>query len=170
MEVSNLLDDISDIIGLQIDEGKLAVSSQVEVLDDAQIVITRAYDHRGNSLIHGDNPSFSGFPGVKLRVKYADTADHVTLSPVHGHADKVGGDDIPVGTKCSVRSSAVDEELLAYAPCPCGKGTLRAIFLSEDPTTSAVAAICDVWGCRRSRLVDEWEILSEFVHSESSAA
>jgi len=170
MSGSNPLDDISDIVGLQIDEGKLAVSSQVEVIDDALIVITRAYDHRGNSLITDDNPSFGGFPGVRLRVKWGDNVEDVTLSPIHGHSDKKGGELIPSGTKCSVRSSAVDEELLAYAPCLCGQGTLRAIFLNPDPATSAVAAICDVWGCRRSRIVDEWEILSEFVENESSAA
>lgn len=163
-------DDISDIVGLRIDEDKLAVASQVEVVEDALIVITHAYDHRGNPLIEESGPSFRGFPGVSLRVHWSDCVESVALSPIHGDSSKIGGDRIPSGTKCSVRSSVVDEELLAYAPCPCGRGTLRAIFLNPDPANSAVAAICDVWGCRRSRLVDEWEILSEFVESESSAA
>lgn len=165
METSRLLDDISDIVGLQIDEGKLAVSSQVEVVDEALVVVTRAFDHQGNSLITEDNPTFAGFPGVRVRVRFGDTTEDVTLSPIHGHHSRVGGDNIPVGTKCSVRSSAVNEELLAYAPCQCGLGTLRAIFLNPDPATAGVAAICDVWGCQRSRIVDEWEILSEFVDS-----
>ena len=170
MDAGGYVDDISDIVGLRVDEGKLAVSSQVEVVDDALIVITSAYDHRGNPLIQDTGPSFRGFPGVSLRVRWSGHDASVALSPIHGDSSKIGGDNIPSGTKCSVRSSAVDEELMAYAPCPCGQGTLRAIFLNPDPANSAVAAICDVWGCRRSRLVDEWEILSEFVESESSAA
>jgi hypothetical protein len=142
-------------------------SGEVELVDEAFIVLSQAYCHLGHPLIAEGNPTFQGYPGVKLRVRAGDLAEEVVLSPVHGHHDRVGGDAFGRGVKCSVRCPQCNQELMAYAPCPCGKGTLRAIFLTADPGKAHVAAVCDVWGCQRSRVVDEWEILSVFVYSET---
>lgn len=134
--------------------------------DDAQIVLTEAYCHRGHPLITPDNPTFDGHPGVRVLVRVGEGEQTIVLSPIHGDHRRVGGADLAAGTRCSVRCPTCGEELIGYAPCPCGEGTLRSVFLTPDLREAHVAALCDVWGCQRSRIVDEWEILSEFVQAE----
>ncbi len=156
--------------GLKVDLERLKGSPFAsEAPDDAgatQIVLTEAYCHRGHALITPDNPAFDGHPGVRVLVRVGDAEQPIVLSPIHGDHRRVGGADLEDGTRCSVRCPTCSEELIGYAPCPCGKGTLRSVFLTADLRDAHVAAVCDVWGCQRSRIVDEWEILSEFVQAE----
>ena len=164
-----------DPVGSHIEDGllipdktKLDQTHIVEIVEDTVIVITQAFSHQGHPLIKDDNPRFFGYPGVRLRVDANGKTEDVVLSPVHGNHDRVGGETIPNGTKCTVMCPECGDELLAYAPCPCGGGTLRAMYLSDECDDAHIVAICDIWGCQRSRIIDEWEILSEFVMSETA--
>lgn len=142
-------------------------AAEVQLVDDTLVVVTQAYCHGGHSLVAPDGARFGGYPGVTLRVKAAGATQDITLSPIHGHHERQGGDGIPEGTACGVACPTCSEQLEAYAPCPCGEGTLRAVYLTSACDKAHVVAVCDVWGCQRSRIVDEWEILSEFVDSEA---
>lgn len=154
--------------GLAVHADRAPEDSAVAVYDDAVVVVTQAYSHKGHSLIEVHGPQFFGHSGVKVRVKAVGVTQDVILSPIHGHHERSGGDGLPNGVRCSVRCPVSNEELPEYMPCPCGEGTLRTIFLTPDLNKAHVAAICDVWGCQQSRIVDAWEILSEFVRRETA--
>lgn len=143
--------------------------AQLQFVDDALIVLTQAFCHHGHPLIAPGNATFGGFPGVRLHVEAAGRTHEVTLSPIHGHHDRLGGDGIRDGAACVVRCPTCAEELESYAPCSCKGGTLRTIHLTPDLDPSEVAAVCDIWGCQRSRVVDGFDLLSEFVEMEIGA-
>ncbi|MGM0578698.1 MAG: hypothetical protein ACQEXJ_23435 [Myxococcota bacterium] len=140
----------------------------VEWVDDALVVVTQAYCHNGHELVDPSNPTFGGYPGLRVRVTTSDRDEDVTLSPIHGHREKSGGEDIAPGTRCRIACPTCDEPLPEYAACPCDSGTLHAISLSADPRKGHLAAVCDVWGCPHSRVVDEFEVLSEIIDAETA--
>jgi hypothetical protein len=139
----------------------------VELVDDALVVVTQAYCHRGHPLVAEANPLFGGFPGVGLEVVDGGQTHAVFLSPIHGHDEKTGGDSIARGAICRIACPTCHEALPEYAACACGRGTLRAIHLSAEHMDAHIAAVCNVWGCTRSRIIDEWEVLSEIVDAEA---
>ena len=145
------------------DPERIEQSETVDLVEDAVIVITQAFCQHSHPLIEAGNETFSGFPGVHLHIGHDGETIELTVSPIHGHHERKGGQDIEDGARVEIRCPQCEKELLAYAPCPCGKGTLHSIFLTPDAESSHVAAVCDVWGCQRSRIVDEWELISEFV-------
>ena len=156
--------------GLEVaEQARLEQVSEVAVVEDAVVVLTKAYSHRGHNLVTPDNATFFGYPGVKVSVQVGDEVEAVVLSPVHGHHERVGGEAIAEGTLCRICCPVTGEELPAYAPCSCGRAQLRSIYLTPDLDQAHVVAICEVWGCPCSRIVDEWEILSEFVARETEA-
>ncbi len=144
--------------------------AEVELVDDALVVITQAYCHNGHPLVDEDNPTFGGFPGVGLEVTAHGQTHAVYLSPIHGHDEKTGGERIVAGTVCGVCCPVCHEGLPEYAACSCGRGSLRAIHLSAERMDSHIAAVCNVWGCARSRIIDEWEVLSEILDAEADEA
>ena len=142
----------------------------VQLVDDALIVVTQAYDQDGNPLITEDNPRFGGYPGVKVLVK-SDNGEHeVVLSPIHGHPEKIGGDNIPDGAAVQICSPATGKELPVYGPHVSGAGNYRALYLTPELDKAHVVAVYEVWGVQDSRIIDEYEILSEFVDNETSGS
>lgn len=150
------------------DPSSWSQNTTVQLLDDALIVVTQAYDQDGNPLITDDNPKFGGYPGVKLLVRAAGQDYDIVLSPIHGHNEKIGGDGIPDGAQVQICSPATGKELPHYGPHATGVGGYRSIYLSPDLNTAQVVAVYDVWGVQDSRIIDEYEILSEFVARETA--
>jgi hypothetical protein len=154
-----------------VDTGRLRIpdfeaverSDTFDFVGDAVIVLTQAFCQKHHELITPGNETFAGHPGVRVLVGHGEEEFELTISPIHGHHARKGGGNVEDGTRVRVSCPVCKEELVAYAPCPCGKGTLRSIYLTSEAEGSHVAAVCDVWGCQRSRVVDEWELLSEFV-------
>ena len=142
----------------------------VDFTGDALMVITQAYCQHGHPLINTENATFLDFPGVRLAVAGGGVRDEVVLSPIHGHHARVGGDGFQDGTACEVCCPTCAAELPVYAACPCGRGKLHLLYLTPKLSESHVAAVCDVWGCHRSRIVDQSEILGEFVEMEIAQA
>ena len=149
-------------VKLRKDEQTWSDSAALELVDAAHVVVSQAYDQDGNPLISEENATFAGFRGVRLLV-IADGEEHeVTLSPIHGHQERVGGDDIPTGTRCQVCSPHTRKELPQHGP-ETRSGTFRSIYLTPDCSDSHVVVVSDVWGDHNSRIVDEFEVLSEYV-------
>jgi hypothetical protein len=126
------------------------------------VIVTQAFDGHGNNLVHPDGPTFDGFPGVTLQVEAPDgRSASVTLSPIHGDPRKVGFEDLEAGTRCRLRAHPGAPELELEGPCGCaGDGNYYRLYLSERGTSGEVCLICDIWGCHRSRIIDDSDLLS----------
>ena len=125
------------------------------------VVVTRAFDGHGNQLVRPDNDGFDDFPGVELWVETPDgVAGTVTLSPIHGDSRRAGRTDIAPGTPCVVRGAKGAPPLQREDDCACGNGTYLRIFLSPQLEKGETVLICNVWGCHRSRIIDNSELLS----------
>lgn len=156
---------------------RLSPASNIQVeerrtIDDVTIVLTQAFCPQGHNLIQPDNASFDGQPGIRLRIAFADQVGEVTLSPIHGdHRKEIQIARLPApGVRLSVRCPVCDEELPLSGECASGDGgRLRMLFLTPRLDEGHAGLICDVWGCPYSKLVDEWELISEVILAEAEA-
>ena len=136
-------------------------SGLVTSQDGIFLVLTQAFDGHGNSLIRDDGPSFDGFPGVTLWMELPDgRAGEITLSPIHGDPRKVGLTDVKNGTRCRLSGVSGSPPLDQEGTCVCGDGTYHRIYLTPQMERGEIAMICDIWGCRRSRVIDDRDLLS----------
>jgi hypothetical protein len=148
-EVSGNYPAISNTAGLQTSD------------EDVFVVVTQAFDGHGHSLIRPDGPSFDGFPGVSLWIELPDgRSGEVTLSPIHGDPRKVGFTDVPDGTRCRLSGVRGGPPLDVEGPCACGQGTYHRLYLSPRLLRGETVLLCDIWGCHRSRIVDDSDLLS----------
>lgn len=152
-----------------VDRDKLRIStppppdSSLIKLDDVFIVVTQAFCHKGHSLMSEDNDLFDGYPGIKVRVRSGNREGDVVLSPFHGDASKKGDLDWKDGTKLEILCPVCRESLVKMASCRCaGDGDLIKIYLSPNLSDSHILAMCNIWGCHRSRTIDNWQIISEY--------
>ena len=142
-------------------------SSTIKQVDEVFIVITQAFCPNGHSLIADDNETFDGYPGVKLHLECGGQSGDVTLSPFHGDYSKKGKTDWTDGSKLTLSCPTCEEPLPRIASCRCpGRGDLVSVFLTPNLSESNMFAICNIWGCRRSRSIDNWQIISEYFEGE----
>lgn len=138
----------------------------VQVVDEARdvyVIVTRLYCPNGHNLVDQQGVRFDGYGGIRLLVGDGTTEGVVELSPFHGDSTKHGV-QFPNGTRLSIRCPECKAELPTLARCSCaGKGELRKLFLTPDLEDANLVAVCDVWGCPLSRVIDGNEILSEFL-------
>jgi len=128
---------------------------------DVFIVVTQAFDGHGHNLVREDGPRFDDFPGVTLFVETPDgQSGELTLSPIHGDVRREGFDDISDGTACTVRGVKGGPELNKGEACVCGKGTYHHIYLSPRLDAGETVLICNIWGCHRSKIIDDSDLLS----------
>ena len=151
-----------------------ADSSIIQV-DDVFIVVTQAFCQNGHNLVENDNELFDGYPGIKLHLTDGQgTSGIVYLSPFHGDSSKKGKTDWPTGAKLVVRCPICESPLPTLAKCHCDPsispngGDLVKLFLSPARTDSHIIALCNVWGCRKSRTIDNWHIISEYLSGQIS--
>jgi hypothetical protein len=164
-----------------VDKGRLKIASvpppesSIIRVDDVFIVVTQAFCQNGHNLVAQDNELFDDYPGIKLRLSdgRGDTGV-VYLSPFHGDGSKKGKTDWAAGTKLQVRCPICDVQLPVLAKCHCDPkispngGDLVKLFLSPALTDSHILALCNVWGCRKSRTIDNWHIISEYLSGQIS--
>jgi hypothetical protein len=149
--------------------------SSIIRVDDVFIVVTQAFCPKGHNLVENDNDQFDGYPGIKLLLE-SDLGESgvVYLSPFHGDGSKKGKTDWPIGTKLRIRCPTCGEQLPVLAKCHCDPsispngGDLVKLFLSPALTDSHILALCNVWGCRKSRTIDNWLIISEYLSGQIS--
>lgn len=146
----------------------------VELLrdDGTLVVITRALCPMGHDLILPENPSFDGYPGIALQVASGDTKGLVYLSPFHGDRRKQGlKDDVGAGATCEISCPVCDTVFPIIGSCSCEQhGRLYAIYLSPALKQRNIVGLCGTWGCPRSRVMDNLEIVSEIALLEAEAA
>jgi hypothetical protein len=137
--------------------------------DDVLIVLTQAFCTTGHNLIR-PGVQFHGFDALHLWVSDGETEGLVAVSPVHGDNSKQGP-NFKKGAKLEISCPECRTALPRLCRCSCGKGGwLRSIYLTPALSDTHQAAVCDIWGCPRSRVIDSSEILSEFIEAELAAA
>ncbi len=142
--------------------------STIQHLDDVYIVITQAYCPNGHNLIDDANESFDGYPGIKLYLESSGgNGGNVVLSPFHGDHSKKGKTDWSDGTPVTISCPECSTALPKLANCRCpGSGDLVKVFLTPQLNDSHVLAVCNIWGCKRSRTIDNWQIISEYLDGQ----
>jgi hypothetical protein len=129
------------------------------------VVVTQAFCPNGHNLVGLSPAQFDGFPGITLRVEHEGQVAELAVSPIHGDHSK-SGPSFPDGAQLDLRCPACDVQLPRLTGCRCSDGgSLRALYLTPGLSEAHVVAICDVWGCHRSRVIDNFEILSEYFES-----
>jgi hypothetical protein len=148
---------------LKIHRGEPSPETGLQLEDRVYLIVTRAFCPAGHNLVRSGGTLFDGYAGISLRVSDGVRKGIVELSPFHGDPTKAGITFAP-GKKLSVccPECGIDLPTLARCTCP-GGGELRKIFLTPAAVDAHLIAICDVWGCPRSRTIDSYEIMSEFL-------
>lgn len=156
-----------------VDQEQLRIStapppeSAIKQVDDVFIVVTQAFCPNGHNLVDPENEIFDEYPGIRLKVIAGDKQGEVFLSPYHGDASKRGCLDWETGARLEVRCPICDTSLPVLTKCRCesvdGKGgELVKLYLTTGLNDSHMVVLCNIWGCRHSRTIDNWHIISEF--------
>ena len=127
------------------------------------VVLTQVFCHNGHNMVGLSEESFDGHPGISFWVKGSGQEGEVVVSPVHGdHAKR--GPDFPKGSKLSLCCPVCKEELPELTKCKCHEdGRLRKLFLTPRMDEAHLMAVCDIMGCPLSRVIDSYEMFSEFI-------
>ena len=147
--------------------------SALKTVDDVFILVTQAFCPNGHNLVREGNEKFDGFDGIKLKIESGSKTGVVYLSPLHGDDSKKGDTEWDDGTRFTVRCPDCDTPLPILAKCNCtgdpnDKGDIVKLYLSPNLNDSHIMAFCNVWGCRRSRTIDNWHIISEYLDGQIS--
>ncbi len=162
---------MSDIVNkkkLKVPNGGPQASPElkVETFDDAIAILTQVFCPNGHNLVELSAVSFDDHQGISLLVDDGQEEDVVVVSPFHGDPRKAHSVAFKIGSKLSLSCPVCREPFKVLLPCSCGQGDLVGLFLSPTLNESQVAAVCNVWGCPRSRIIDKWQIISQFVEEE----
>ncbi len=142
----------------------LSASTQLKEIDDVIIQITQAFCPNGHNLVTSDSPLFEGAPGIDLWVDDGKDADKVTLSPYHGDHSRMGRIDYPAGTKINLACPICKTQFLKLTSCSCEhKGELYMIYLTPSLSDSHIVGICNVWGCYRSKVFDQAQLMASYL-------
>jgi hypothetical protein len=155
-----------------IDSGHLRITgahrrhrnTHVEIADDVIVVVTQAFGPRGDSLVGISEVTFDGYPAITILVEAEGRRGLVHVSPIHGDDRKSGFIDIPSGTKCKL-FCPVSKQPLDWAGDVDGDETTDyfAIYLTPECSDGCMVAISDVWGHYHSRIVDNFELISQWL-------
>jgi len=157
-----------------VDQEQLRIStapppeSAIKQVDEVFIVVTQAFCPNGHNLVDDANETFDEYPGIRIKLVSGEEQGEVFLSPFHGDASKRGKLDWVVGTRLEVRCPMCDTPLPVLTKCKCetpdGRGgELVKLYLTPRLSDSHMVVVCNVWGCRHSRTIDNWHIISEFL-------
>jgi len=132
-------------------------------LRDVFVVITQLFCPKGHNLVGLSGQEFDGFPGVSLWVTHGEQSGEVVISPIHGDGSKRGA-TFPKGAKLHIQCPVCKTEIPELTSCRCQPDAkLRKLFLTPALTDSHLVAVCDIWGCPLSRVIDSFEMFSEYI-------
>ena len=156
-----------------VDQDKVRISvapppnSTLRQVDEVYILITQAFCPNGHSLIEEGENLFDDHPGVKVILESESGKGEVILSPFQGDATKKGKTDWKSGEKVTMMCPTCKEALPKLASCKCSDdGELMKVYLTADISDSHVVGVCNIWGCQRSRTINNWQIISEYLDGQ----
>ncbi len=158
-----MVKDRIDKKGLTVHKKQPREEASIRVEDDIFVIVTQLFCPNGHNLVDGENKNFDGYGGIRLLLSDGKTEGIVEVSPFHGDSAKTGV-EFEQGVRLSIKCPSCKVELPALARCSCsGHGMVRKMYLTPARTDSSIVAVCDVWGCPRSRVIDGNDLLSEFL-------
>lgn len=132
--------------------------------DGVIIQVTQAFCPRGHDLVRDRETLFDGEPGISLWVSDGEKSGVVVLSPFHGDPSRRGRDDFAPGHPLQVACPDCRAPLPELSPCGCGPDArLVGIYLTPALDQGQVVAVCNVWGCHRSKVFDQAQLLSAYM-------
>lgn len=137
--------------------------SQIKQLDEVIIQVTQAFCPKGHNLVRNEDVHYYGELGISLWVSDGEREGEVILSPFHGEHNRKGMTDFPIGAKLKISCPVCRAPMPRLSKCSCETGELFAIYLTENCSEANVVALCDVWGCHRSKVYDQAELLSAYM-------
>ena len=138
--------------------------SHVREIDDVIIEVTQAFCPNGHNLVRNQDQLFDGSPGVSLLVSNDNSEGEVILSPYHGDHAKLGKVDFANGTRLEVSCPVCRTQFPKLQPCSCPEnGDLVLIYLTPELDDGHVVALCNVWGCYRSKVFDQAQLLAAYL-------
>ncbi len=138
--------------------------SFIQEVDDVVIQVTQAFCPNGHNLVRNTEDTFDGQPGISLLVSDGDKEGEVILSPYHGDHSRKGQVDFEVGKLLTVRCPECKTEFPRLSGCACGDhASLIGIYLTPALDEGHVVALCNVWGCHRSKVFDQAQLLSAYL-------
>ena len=142
-----------------------------EITGGISILVTQAFCPAGHNLIHREEPLFSKHKGISIQVSAGDWSGEVVVSPFYGDTRIKGMNEAtPKGTKCRLTCPICGTELPVQAPCGCPTGgDFHSLYLRTDLRESEQIMLCDVYGCKRSRVMDSLQVVSDIADLEDEA-
>ena len=139
----------------------------VEVKEDTIVIVTQAFGPHGDNLVGLRGVKFDGYDAITVLVRAAGRDEEVHLSPIHGDARKKGFDDLPMGTRCELLCPVCKAPLdLVGEVEDASGGSYYAIYLTPKLSKGSMAAVSNVWGHYHSRVIDEFELISQWTAEE----
>jgi hypothetical protein len=132
--------------------------------DGVAVIVTRAYGPGGEPLIDDSGVEFDGFPAISIGVRANGREGVVHLSPFHGDRRKRGFTEIEPGTKCELFCPKSGRPLdRAGPPSSNGEPEYFYLYLSKSCVPSSALYLSDCWGHFDSRIIDNDELISEWL-------
>jgi hypothetical protein len=150
-------------LDLEVEERE-ALPENLVRLPNGMIAITKLYCPNGHNLVDETTAArFNRFPGIVLNVKGKQTEGRVIVSPIHGDDTKFGEAGFEPGEVTSITCPQCGVEFPKIQPCGCAEDSyLVGLYLDEDITPGNQVALCNAWGCLRSRVLDRFQVISKF--------
>lgn len=137
--------------------------SSLRDVDGVVIQVTQAFCPKGHNLVNNNAYLFDGALGIHLWVSDGKTSGNMVLSPYHGDHSRYSEVEYPRGTQVRIHCPECKIQLPTLGPCDCpGGGSLIKLYTSPKCQDGSVVAVCDVWGCHRSKVFDQAQLLSVF--------
>ncbi len=137
--------------------------SHIRQVDDVVIQVTQAFCPKGHNLVRNKDILYYGEMGISLWVSDGEKEGEVVLSPFHGEHNRKGMIDFADGTKLQISCPVCRAPLPRISKCSCETGELYGIYMTEDCSEGNMVALCNVWGCHRSKVYDQAELLSAYM-------
>jgi hypothetical protein len=165
------MSDVIDKSKLVVPEGGPHASPElgIETVDGVIAILTQVFCPNGHNLVDNTSVTFNDQKGISLLVNDGEHEDVVVVSPYHGDPRKAHAIAFRIGDKLALSCPICKEKFPTIVSCSCGKGDLVGLYLTPALTDSHIAAVCNVWGCPRSRIVDNWQIISQFVDAQENS-
>ena len=128
------------------------------------IAVTQIYCPNGHNLIDVETGArFNGYPGIAIKAVGSEITGTVILSPIHGDDTRFGEIDFEPAEILELRCPVCDVLLPEIGPCGCQEGSsLIGLFLDDKLEEGNQVAVCNAWGCLRSRITDRFQVISKF--------